>query len=62
MYPSVYSNHGVYDKDFLIPQPPEKIREIFKNIGVTMKREVFEELWELAAKKDPRGQVSQSVR
>lgn len=55
LYPSIYSNHGIYEHDFFRPHPPEKIREIFKHIGVEMSDEAFEELWARAAEKDPRG-------
>ncbi len=55
IYPSIYSNHGVYQEDFFRPYPPEKIRDIFKLIGVEMSTEVFEELWAMAAERDPRG-------
>ncbi len=58
MYPSIYSNHGVYEVDFFKPHPPDKIRRTFENIGVVIPNEVFQELWEKAAEKDPKGQVS----
>ena len=57
MYPSIYSNHGVYEEDFFRPHPPEILREIFKNIGVQMSDEMFQEVWELAAKQNPKGEV-----
>ena len=57
MYPSVYSNHGVYEQDFFRPQPPEKIREVFEKIGVTMSTEMFEDLWEKAKERSPNGEV-----
>ena len=57
MYPSIYSNHGVYEEDFFKPQPAEKIQEIFEQIGVTMPTEVFEELWERAKERSPNGEV-----
>ncbi len=57
MYPSIYSNHGVYEEDFFRPQPPEKIRQIFELIGVTMSDEVFEDLWEKAKAKSQNGEV-----
>ena len=58
MYPSIYSNRGVYEEDFFKPRPSNQIKEIFESIGVTMTPEVFQELWQEAAKRDPRGQVS----
>ena len=62
MYPSIYSNRGVYEEDFFRPHPQDKIREIFKNIGIEMTDEVFQQLWESAAKKDPRGEVRPCLR
>lgn len=58
MYPSIYSNRGVYEEDFFKPRPSNQIKEIFESVGVTMTPEVFQELWQEAAKRDPRGQVS----
>lgn len=54
LYPSIYSNHGVYSEDFFRPHPPEKIRAIFEAIGVEMSTEMFEDLWAMAAKRDPK--------
>ena len=55
IYPSIYSNRGVHGDDFFRPHPPEKIREIFKEIGVEMSDEMFKKLWALAAERDPGG-------
>ena len=52
MYPSIYSNHGVYEEDFFKPHPPEKIWSIFENIGVSMPEEVFQEVWKEAAQRN----------
>lgn len=57
----MYSNHGVYERDFFKPYPPEVIRQIFRNIGVEMSDEVFQEVWEAAAKRHPKGEVSVCV-
>ena len=57
MYPSIYSNNGVYEEDFFKPRPPEVIKQIFENIGVSMSPEVFQELWKEAVRRDPKGQV-----
>ncbi|XP_064389897.1 EF-hand domain-containing family member B-like isoform X2 [Halichondria panicea] len=58
MYPSIYSNKGVHEKDFFQPRDEATIQGIFDKIGVSMSREVFHELWSEAQKRDPRGQVS----
>ena len=57
LYPSIYSNKGVYEEDFFKPRPSNQIKEIFESIGVTMTTDVFQELWKEAEKRDPRGQV-----
>ena len=57
MYPSIYSNHGVYEQDFFRPHPPERIREIFEKIGIAMPADVFQDVWEKAKQKSPQGEV-----
>ena len=34
-----------------------QVKRIFENIGVTMTTEVFEQLWQEAAARDPKGEV-----
>lgn len=58
MYPSMYSNRGVYESDFFEPRTPDQIREVFDNIGVNLSDELFQMLWKEAASRDPKGQVS----
>ena len=58
MNPSIYSTHGVYENDFLIPRSRSEIREIFSNIGVEMKQETFDEICNIAASCHPTGLVS----
>lgn len=48
LYPSVYSNRGVHERDFFVPRSQEEIKNIFTNIGVEMEEKVFEELWKRA--------------
>ena len=57
MYPSIYSNKGVYEKDFFQPRDKASIRDLFEKIGVNMSDEVFQELWTEAERRDPKGQV-----
>lgn len=56
--PSLFSQKGVYEKDFLLPRSKEEIRQIFTSIGVKMTGETFEHFYDLAAKKHPKGFVS----
>eukprot|EP00118_Oscarella_pearsei_P004229 m.17710 g.17710 ORF g.17710 m.17710 type:complete len:550 (+) comp27541_c0_seq1:45-1694(+) len=56
--PSVYSNYGVYERDFFEQRNPSEIKTVFTNIGVEMTEDVFQELWKRAAERDPNGLVS----
>lgn len=56
--PSMFSQKGVYEKDFLLPRSKEEIRQIFTNIGVLLTGETFENLYQSAAKLHPKGFVS----
>ena len=48
IHPSVFSTHGVYDRDFFQPRSRDEIRSIFEAIGVKMSDETFEKIWNLA--------------
>lgn len=56
--PSIYSNLGVYEKDFFQPRDQYEIRRIFDGIGVEMTTDVFEKIWEQASSRHPAGLVS----
>ncbi|KAL4217128.1 hypothetical protein ACF0H5_023582 [Mactra antiquata] len=56
--PSLFSQKGVYEKDFLLPRSKEEIRQIFTNVGVKMTGETLENFYDMAAKKHPKGYVS----
>ncbi|XP_068752255.1 EF-hand domain-containing family member B-like [Montipora capricornis] len=56
--PSIYSNHGVHEKDFFQPRDQYEIRRIFDGIGVEMTSDVFEKIWEQASTRHPSGLVS----
>jgi len=56
--PSIYSNHGVYEKDFFQPRSRFEIRRIIDGIGVAMSQESFQKIWEMAASRNPKGEVS----
>jgi len=55
--PSIYSTHGVHEKDFLLPRPKEEIFSIFKNIGVLMTLDDFDRIYAMAAQRHPKGLV-----
>ncbi|KAL9958296.1 hypothetical protein ACROYT_G035296 [Oculina patagonica] len=56
--PSIYSNRGVYEKDFFQPRDQYEIRRIFDGIGVEMTTNAFEKIWEQASTRHPNGLVS----
>ncbi|KAJ7351911.1 hypothetical protein OS493_034516 [Desmophyllum pertusum] len=56
--PSLYSNCGVYEKDFFQPRDQYEIRRIFDGIGVEMTSNAFEKIWEQASTRHPNGLVS----
>ncbi|XP_019618184.1 PREDICTED: EF-hand domain-containing family member B-like [Branchiostoma belcheri] len=56
--PSIYSNHGVHEKDFFEARPKTEIAHIFKSIGVDMDEKTFNDLWEQASVRHPQGRVS----
>ncbi|XP_070570083.1 EF-hand domain-containing family member B-like [Ptychodera flava] len=56
--PSMYSNRGVYEKDFFQPRRKDEIRTIFTRLGVQMEDDTFDKIWEAAASRNERGHVS----
>ena len=56
--PSLFSQHGVYERDVLKPRTREEIKKIFKNIGNEIPEDLFEHIWEEAQSKNPYGEVS----
>lgn len=56
--PSIFSHHGVYEKDILQPRSKETIRQIMSNIGYNLSDEQFESTWNSAKTLNPYGQVS----
>ncbi|CAG5126009.1 unnamed protein product, partial [Candidula unifasciata] len=58
LYPSLYSQHNVYERDLLQPRSYEEIWSIFTNIGVRMTGEEMEKAYKKAASSHPKGFVS----
>jgi hypothetical protein len=56
--PSIFSKHGVYEKDVLQARSKEEIRSIFANIGVDLPDDLFNNVWENAKAALPSGDVS----
>uniref|UniRef100_A0A8C5SSY1 EFHB C-terminal EF-hand domain-containing protein n=1 Tax=Laticauda laticaudata TaxID=8630 RepID=A0A8C5SSY1_LATLA len=63
LYPSIYNNKGVYEKDIFRIRSKEQIADILHNIGVKLSDESFDEVWRQACLKDHRGKVCvESIR
>ncbi|XP_054903320.1 EF-hand domain-containing family member B [Poeciliopsis prolifica] len=58
LQPSMHDLYGVDAKHFFSPRTKQEIEEIFRNIGVSISDEMFEEAWKLASMKKPNGEVS----
>uniref|UniRef100_A0A3B3Y8D4 EF-hand domain-containing protein n=1 Tax=Poecilia mexicana TaxID=48701 RepID=A0A3B3Y8D4_9TELE len=58
LHPSLHDFHGVDAKHYFGPRTKQEIEEIFKNIGVNISDETFEEAWKLTSMKKPSGEVS----
>ncbi|XP_056375929.1 EF-hand domain-containing family member B isoform X2 [Hyla sarda] len=56
--PSIFTEHMVYERDLFKSRPKEEIAQILHNVGINIPDNTFEELWKLAAKRHPRGEVS----
>ncbi|XP_028402808.1 EF-hand domain-containing family member B-like [Dendronephthya gigantea] len=56
--PSVYSNHGVHEKDFFQHRTPNEVHRVIDSVGIRMSPEMFDELWKKAASENPQGLVS----
>ncbi|KAM4855369.1 EF-hand domain-containing family member B [Urocitellus parryii] len=57
LYPTIFSQKGVFERDFFKTRSKEEIAEILCNIGVNLSEEEFENVWTLASKKHHRGEV-----
>ncbi|XP_041732463.1 EF-hand domain-containing family member B isoform X1 [Coregonus clupeaformis] len=57
LYPTLHSLRGVHKEHFFCPRTKEEIAEIFRNVGVSISKETFEEAWKLASMRHPTGDV-----
>jgi hypothetical protein len=56
--PSVFTQHGVYEKDVLKPRSKDELRIIFKNVGYDLSEELFESIFNSVGSQNPYGVVS----
>ncbi|XP_028985621.1 EF-hand domain-containing family member B isoform X2 [Betta splendens] len=57
LHPSIHALRGVHEEDFFCSRTKNEIAEIFRNVGVSLSEETFEEAWKLASMKQPSGEV-----
>lgn len=57
MNPSVFSNHGVHERDFFQSRDQSEVRRIFDSVGYEISNDVFQKLWESAREQNPDGKV-----
>ncbi|XP_036188617.1 EF-hand domain-containing family member B [Myotis myotis] len=57
LYPSIFGQKGVFERDFFQTRSKKEIAEILCKIGVKLSDEEFENVWNLASKKHHRGEV-----
>ncbi|XP_075902961.1 EF-hand domain-containing family member B isoform X2 [Nelusetta ayraudi] len=57
LHPSVYALNGVHEEHFNRPRSKAEIAEIFRNVGVNVSEETFEDAWKLASMRHPAGEL-----
>ncbi|XP_075403288.1 EF-hand domain-containing family member B [Tenrec ecaudatus] len=63
LYPTIFSQKGVFERDFFKSRSREEIAQILCNIGVKLSNEEFENVWNLASQKHRSGEVCvESIR
>ncbi|PKU48434.1 ef-hand domain-containing family member b [Limosa lapponica baueri] len=63
LFPSVFSEKGVYERDFFKTRPKAEIAQILRNVGVNISDERFEEIWKEACLKHQNEEVCvESIR
>ncbi|XP_006883468.1 PREDICTED: EF-hand domain-containing family member B [Elephantulus edwardii] len=63
LYPTIFSQRGVFERDFFKTRSKEEIAQILCNIGVKLSDEEFENVWNRASQKHQGGEVCvESIR
>ncbi|XP_036414117.1 EF-hand domain-containing family member B [Colossoma macropomum] len=57
LYPTLHSLFGVHEKHFFSPRSKDEILQIFRNVGLRVSEQMFEEAWKLASMRHPAGEV-----
>ncbi|NXG40568.1 EFHB protein, partial [Psilopogon haemacephalus] len=63
LFPSVFSQKGVYERDFFKARPKAEIAQILSNIGMNISKERLEEIWKQTCLKHQKEEVCvESIR
>uniref|UniRef100_A0A8B9QQL5 EFHB C-terminal EF-hand domain-containing protein n=1 Tax=Anas platyrhynchos TaxID=8839 RepID=A0A8B9QQL5_ANAPL len=63
LFPSVFSQKGVYENDFFKTRPKAEVAQILRNSGMNISDERFEQIWKQACMKQQEEEVCvQNVR
>ncbi|XP_068008420.1 EF-hand domain-containing family member B [Melanerpes formicivorus] len=57
LFPSVFSQKGVYERDFFKARPKAEIAQILHNIGMDIAEERLEEIWKQTHEKHPDDEI-----
>ncbi|XP_058146713.1 EF-hand domain-containing family member B isoform X2 [Dasypus novemcinctus] len=57
LHPTIFSQKGVFERDFFKTRSKEEIAQLLCNIGVQLSDEEFENVWDLASRKHHSGEV-----
>ncbi|XP_053083801.1 EF-hand domain-containing family member B isoform X1 [Pangasianodon hypophthalmus] len=55
--PTLYSLFGVHERHLFCPRTKDEMEQIFRNAGLCIPDQMFEEVWSLASKSHPAGEV-----
>lgn len=61
LYPTLHSLRGVHEEHFFCPRTKDEISKIFRNVGLNISDDTFEEAWKLASMRNPTGEVCVEV-
>ncbi|XP_053468084.1 EF-hand domain-containing family member B [Ictalurus furcatus] len=57
LFPTLYSLFGVDERHFFCPRTKDEMEHIFRNAGLRIPDQTFEEAWSLASRSHPTGEV-----
>ncbi|XP_037389850.1 EF-hand domain-containing family member B isoform X1 [Pygocentrus nattereri] len=57
LYPTLHSLFGVHEKHFFSPRSKDEMLQIFRNVGLRVSEQMFEEAWKSASMRHPTGEV-----